>query len=94
MSPTAIQSTGVVVPVPAKGKAAAPLNVTGALESLEAVDISPTLGREYPTASLVELLRAPNSDELIRDLAVTSECTNAQATHAEAFPIPRRRSSC
>ncbi|KAJ6788967.1 hypothetical protein PWT90_04204 [Aphanocladium album] len=71
MSPTAVESTNVVVPVPTKGQVVAPQHVTGALDSLEAVDLSPTLGREYPKANLVELLRAPNSDELIRDLAVT-----------------------
>ncbi|TQW01289.1 hypothetical protein V2A60_002296 [Cordyceps javanica] len=70
MSPTAVDST-LVVPVPTKGKVTAPLQVTGALQSLESVELSPTLGREYPKADLVELLRAPNSDELIRDLAVT-----------------------
>ncbi|KAJ3489737.1 hypothetical protein NLG97_g5938 [Lecanicillium saksenae] len=71
MSPTAVQAADVVVPVTTKSQVAAPVHVTGALEGLESVELSPTLGREYPKANLVELLRAPNSDELIRDLAVT-----------------------
>lgn len=74
MSPTAVDST-LVVPVPTKGKVAAPLQTTGALKDLESVEISPSIGREYPKADLAELLRAPNSDELIRDLAVTSKST-------------------
>ncbi|KAJ4147152.1 hypothetical protein LMH87_001697 [Akanthomyces muscarius] len=70
MSPTAVDST-LVVPVATKGKVTAPLQTTGALKDLESVEISPSIGREYPKADLAELLRAPNSDELIRDLAVT-----------------------
>ncbi|EGX88635.1 TfdA family taurine dioxygenase, putative [Cordyceps militaris CM01] len=70
MSPTAVDTT-LVVPVPTKGKVAAPLQVTGALKSLESFELSPNIGREFPKADLAELLRAPNSDELIRDLAVT-----------------------
>lgn len=74
MSPTAVDTT-LVVPVPTKGKVAAPLQVTGALKSLESFELSPNIGREFPKADLAELLRAPNSDELIRDLAVTSKRT-------------------
>jgi hypothetical protein len=72
MSPTAVESTPAV-PIPAKGKVGSPLQVTGALKDLESVEISPTIGREYPKADLAEILKAPNSDELIRDLAVTSK---------------------
>lgn len=49
-----------------------PLKLSGALSSIEFFDVTPVIGREYPTADLVELLRAPNSDELLRDLAITS----------------------
>ncbi len=52
-----------------------PLKPSGALEGLglNYHDISPFLGREYNGVNIVDLLRAPNSDELIRDLAITSE---------------------
>lgn len=79
MSPTAVDST-LVVPVATKGKVAAPLQTTGALKDLESVEISPSIGREYPKADLAELLRAPNSDELIRDLAVTSKYTTTRTS--------------
>lgn len=49
-----------------------PLKLSGALDHLEAFDVTPVIGREYPTADLAEILRAPNSDELLRDLAITS----------------------
>lgn len=49
-----------------------PLKLSGALEHLEHFDVTPVIGREYANVDLVELLRAPNSDELIRDLAITS----------------------
>ena len=49
-----------------------PLKLSGALDHLEQFDVTPVIGREYANVDLVELLRAPNSDELIRDLAITS----------------------
>ncbi len=49
-----------------------PLKLSGALDHLESFDVTPVIGREYANVDLVELLRAPNSDELIRDLAITS----------------------
>jgi hypothetical protein len=49
-----------------------PLKLSGALDQLEHFDVTPVIGREYVNVDLVELLRAPNSDELLRDLAITS----------------------
>ncbi|KAH6843267.1 hypothetical protein B0I37DRAFT_215237 [Chaetomium sp. MPI-CAGE-AT-0009] len=48
-----------------------PLQLSGALDHLEHFDVTPVIGREYVNVDLVELLRAPNSDELLRDLAIT-----------------------
>lgn len=50
-----------------------PLKLSGALDKFEQFDVTPVIGREFVNVNLVELLRAPNSDELIRDLAVTSK---------------------
>jgi hypothetical protein len=52
-----------------------PLKLAGALAHLEHFDVTPVIGREYVNVDLVELLRAPNSDELLRDLAITSLLT-------------------
>jgi hypothetical protein len=49
-----------------------PLKLSGALDHLEHFDVTPVIGREFVNVDLVELLNAPNSDELIRDLAITS----------------------
>jgi len=48
------------------------LKNTGALDSYDNFDVTPVIGREYPTANLVEWLEAPNADELIKELALTS----------------------
>ncbi|KXS95015.1 hypothetical protein AC579_9311 [Pseudocercospora musae] len=50
-----------------------PLKVTGALarHGVEWNDITGILGREYPKASIVEWMNAPNADELMRELAIT-----------------------
>lgn len=50
-----------------------PLRTKGLLDQYESFDTTPTIGREYPTIDLKQLLQAPNADELIRDLAITSE---------------------
>lgn len=50
-----------------------PLKPKGILDSFESFDVTPIIGREFPKANLKEWLRAPNSDELLRDLAITGE---------------------
>ena len=51
----------------------APLELKGVLNQFKSFDVTPVIGREYKDVDLAEWLRAPNSDELIRDLAITSE---------------------
>ena len=49
-----------------------PLKLTGALSHFESFDVTPVIGREFVGVNLAKWLRAPNSDELLRDLAITS----------------------
>ena len=49
-----------------------PLELKGVLNQFKSFDVTPVIGKEFPEAKLAEWLRAPNSDELIRDLAITS----------------------
>lgn len=57
-----------------KHHAPQPLSVSTALDSkFKFEELTPVIGREYPTLNLVdEVINAENSDELIRDLAITS----------------------
>lgn len=74
MAPTALD-TETQVPIHTKVKGTTqrePLQQSGSLDSYEQFDVTPIIGREFPKANLVEWLEAPNSDELIRDLAITS----------------------
>lgn len=48
-----------------------PLKRGSSIDHLEYVDVSPIIGREYPTASLKQIIDAPNADEQLRDLAIT-----------------------
>lgn len=48
-----------------------PLEYTGTLDSFKSQDLTPVLGREYEGLQVKDLLRW--GDEMIRDLAVTSE---------------------
>ena len=49
-----------------------PLELKGLLEEFEYFDVTPVIGREFKNVDVVAWLQSPNSDELIRDLAITS----------------------
>jgi hypothetical protein len=50
-----------------------PLKQSGALEKFSYEETTPVIGREFLNVNIVDdLLNAPNADELIRDLAITS----------------------
>lgn len=48
-----------------------PIPYTGSLDSYTFRDSTPVIGREFENLQVVEILNAPNRDQLIRDLAVT-----------------------
>lgn len=50
-----------------------PLKPSGALDKYDSFDVTPVIGREFRGVNLKEWLEAPNSDDLIRELAITSE---------------------
>lgn len=58
--------------LPSESKYPQPLKLSGVLDQFESFHSTPIIGTEFPKANLVEWLRAPNSDELIRELAITS----------------------
>ncbi|SPO07221.1 related to JLP1 - Fe(II)-dependent sulfonate/alpha-ketoglutarate dioxygenase [Cephalotrichum gorgonifer] len=43
---------------------------TGAFDKFESFEVTPVIGREYVNVNLAEVLRAENSDDLLRDLAI------------------------
>lgn len=51
-----------------------PLKLSGVLDKFTTEDTTPVIGREFVNVNIVDdLLKAPNSDELLRDVAITSE---------------------
>ena len=44
---------------------------SGSIDYLDYFDVTPIIGREYPTAKLKDILQAPNAEQQIRDLAIT-----------------------
>jgi alpha-ketoglutarate-dependent taurine dioxygenase len=48
-----------------------PYQLSGVLDAHKSFDVTPIIGREFPDAQLADWLSAPNSDELLRDLAIT-----------------------
>lgn len=80
MAPSAVDTAPVETPIRTKtlptGASSAhrePQKTTGVLDQYEWFDTTPVIGREFPKADLVEWWNAPNADELIRDLAITSK---------------------
>ena len=49
-----------------------PLQLSGVLEKYTSFDVTPVVGREFPNVSLRDWIESPDSDALLRDLAVTS----------------------
>ena len=77
MAPTAVDEPKET-PIVAKSvdnpaTSTGPYTASGALNEYESFDVTPIIGREFPKANLVDWLNAPNSDALIRDLAITSK---------------------
>ena len=51
-----------------------PLKPSGILDKFGYEDVTPVIGREFPNLNLVDdILKAENADELIKELAITSE---------------------
>lgn len=82
MAPSAVevQATTEIPILPGKTVAAAKpwLKSNGVLDQFEHVELTPVIGREYPKADVAAWLRAPNSDELIKELALTSKFSPAK----------------
>lgn len=58
-----------------------PLKLKGVLDQYKSFDITPCLGREFhEDVQLADLIQAENSDELLRDLAITSMCNLQHST--------------
>jgi hypothetical protein len=49
-----------------------PLKTSGALDQFKSFNVTPIIGTEFEDVDLVKWLNAPNSDALLRDLAITS----------------------
>ncbi|KAI0112279.1 taurine catabolism dioxygenase [Hypoxylon sp. NC0597] len=75
MAPGAtLDETTQALPSHIKGNASypAPLSPTGALEKFSYEDTTPAIGREFLNVNIVDdLLNASNTDDLVRDLAIT-----------------------
>ncbi|KAK3318058.1 hypothetical protein B0H66DRAFT_556147 [Apodospora peruviana] len=68
MAPSAVEVDSATS---TKASSRQPFKLSGALDSYESFEVTPVIGREYPKAKLVEWLDDPNSDKLLRDLAIT-----------------------
>ncbi|TQS33573.1 hypothetical protein Golomagni_06077 [Golovinomyces magnicellulatus] len=71
MAPAVVEAETTQLPINVKQSFPKPIKASGSLKDHESFDVTPIIGREFPKTKLVDLLNAPNSDDLIRDLAVT-----------------------
>ncbi|TVY36704.1 Alpha-ketoglutarate-dependent taurine dioxygenase, partial [Lachnellula occidentalis] len=70
-SATTPNDTPSTDPTPLKQPTRSPLKLSGALEQFDSRELTAVIGTEFKNVQLVDWLRAPNSDELLRDLAIT-----------------------
>jgi hypothetical protein len=79
MAPTATTPEAHVAPLTSvKGLHAAetstmykePLLSTGPLDKFTSFEVTPAVGREYPSLQLSDLMKSSNRDQFIRDLAI------------------------
>lgn len=55
-----------------------PLDLSGVLDKFSYEDTTPEIGREFLNVNIVDdFMKAENADELLRDLAITSESGTA-----------------
>lgn len=47
-----------------------PLKYSGSLDNYPFFEITPIIGREYPTVKVTDILRSDNAEQQIRDLAI------------------------
>jgi Taurine catabolism dioxygenase TauD, TfdA family len=92
MSPSLIQVSPPENPVIGKGvhQVREPLKASGSLNSFEKFDVTSVIGTEFTEGvQLTDLLSAPNSDDLIRDLAILgihfSRCANLVSQRGVVF---------
>ena len=57
----------------ARSRCLNPLISSGSLDSYPYEDVTPAIGREFNSLQAVDLLESPQSDRLIKDLAITGE---------------------
>lgn len=55
----------------ARTRCTSPLKYRGSLDQFSYQDVTPVIGREFGELQVVNILKATNRDDLIRDLAVT-----------------------
>ena len=66
------------------------VKATGILDQYEHFEVTPVIGREYPHVNLVNLLQAPNSDDLLRELALTSKYPSPSPPSWLTSPVSQR----
>ncbi|KKY33980.1 putative taurine dioxygenase family protein [Diaporthe ampelina] len=72
MAPVATSDLAVRPPPADKKSFPEPLKLSGVLDKFTTEDTTPVIGREFVNVNIVDdLLKAPNSDELLRDVAIT-----------------------
>ena len=54
------------------------LKSSGSLDAFKQEDITPVIGTEFPEAKLTDLINAPNTDQLLKDLAIKSKSLKYQ----------------
>lgn len=91
-TPIFLQTPNKMVAVPSSTDHYIPLQLSGALKQFEQTDLTPLIGTRFETINLTEILHSPVCDQLIRDIAITSELFRCKPVQ-DIFPSPRQDTS-
>ena len=72
-TPMFLQIPNKIVAAPSSTDHYIPLQLSGALKQFEQTDLTPLIGTRFEAINLTEILHSPRCDQLIRDIAITSE---------------------
>lgn len=66
------------------------MRLSGALKNYKKFDVTPVLGTEFVDVNLADMMKAPNSDDLIRELAIIGKPTIASKHRSQSQYVETR----
>jgi hypothetical protein len=73
----------------AESRLSSPLQDSGALNGFSHSDLTPVIGREYTGLQITDILKSENSDQILKDFAVTGKFSSRADGLIENCPLKK-----